>query len=141
GWACRYYSPGWGWWCCWSAACADGRRGVPAMNLRTTLVLAVLAAAGVGVWLIGPQLPERLSPVPALPPRSDAGTLEVFEQEITPDSTKRLEVFRGSEPVLTLERGGKDAWVMPGGWPTRDEEIKELVNRLTVLRSRFAPLP
>jgi hypothetical protein len=111
------------------------------MNLRTTLVLAVLAVAGVGIWLIGPRLPERLSPVPLAPPRSDAGTLEVFEKDITPERTKSIEISRAGEPVLALERGGKDTWVLPGGWPTRDDEIKELVNRLTTLRSRFAPLP
>src|SRR5205807_9692241 len=127
---------GWGWWCCWAAAGADGRRFLPprprvggegwgvrlrptpspptplprsggegrktgrrqptgevAMNLRTTLVLAVLAAAGVGVWWIGPKLPEWLSPVLPPPPRSDAGTPEVFGQERTPKTTKRIEIY------------------------------------------------
>lgn len=109
------------------------------MNLRTTLVLAVLAAVGAVVWKVGPRLPERLAPRPA--PAADAGTLDVFRDKLTPKDIRSIQVFRGKEPTLSLERAGEHSWVMPGGWPTRDSEIKELVGLLGSLRSRFDPIP
>lgn len=105
------------------------------MNLRTTLVLVVLAAVGGVVWWVGP----KLSPAPA--PQADEGTLTVFEKDITPETIKSVKIARGKDTLLTLDRGAKGGWVMPGGWPTRAVEVNELVGRLTSLRSRFAPFP
>jgi hypothetical protein len=111
------------------------------MNLRTTLVLVVLAAAGGVVWWVGPKLPPKLAPAPAPEVHADEGTLTVFEKEITPESTKSIKIVRGKDTLLSLDRGDKGGWVMPGGWPTRAHEVNELVSRLASLRSRFAPFP
>ena len=42
------------------------------------------------------------------------------------------------EEMVTLS-GGKDAWSMPGNWPLRQAEAKELVDLVGNLRTRFAP--
>src|SRR5882672_4339326 len=108
------------------------------MNLKTTLVLLVLAAAGGVLFWFGPAaaplLPVATQPVSAV----GAGTLAVLEDEITPDNLQRIEVRQGDR-VVVLERSPDHTWTMPGKWPTRQPEVKELVDLLTGLRSRFAP--
>ncbi len=109
------------------------------MNLRTTLVLIVLAVAGGIVWQVGPKLPPDLDPNPLAVPVADQGTLDVFEKDIKPEKIKRIVVQHGKETLLEFNRAGQD-WTMPGSWPTRTAEVNVLVERLCSMRSRFAPL-
>lgn len=108
------------------------------MNLRTTLVLVLLAVVGGAVWRVGPRLPPRI--VPAPPVVADAGTLATLET-LTPDRLTAIKVLRGNTELLSFSRGDKGGWVMPGRWPTRPAAVAELVERLTSLRSRFTPEP
>src|SRR4051812_44731970 len=102
------------------------------MNLRTTLVLAVLAVAGFVVWQTGPKLPPALDPHPAVAPVEAQGPVAVFDREVKPDRVKRVVVQRGKETALVFNRAGKE-WTMPGGWPTRSEEVQALVERLCAM--------
>src|SRR5438067_1908506 len=108
------------------------------MNLKTTIALGVLLAAGAVLYWWGVNLPPALDPLPAPPAAADAGTRAALA-ELTPDRLTRIEVRRGDR-VTVLERSGGD-WVMPGNWPTRSAEVRRLVALLGGLRSRFQPLP
>ncbi len=108
------------------------------MNIRTTLVLAVLVGAGVLLWWLGgPQLPTALDPVAPPPAVEDRGT-RAFLRDLEPARITRIEV---SAPggVTVLDRKEDGSWGMPGNWPTRDAEVQALVDTLTGLRSRFEP--
>jgi hypothetical protein len=114
------------------------------MNLKTTFVLLVLVVAGGVLFWIGPTLPpgitRGLQPAAAL--SSDAGTLKVLEEEITPDKLTRIEIQRPKAPPIILQKDAGGDWTMPGRWPTRTREVAQLVQLLTgELRSRFAPIP
>ena len=53
---------------------------------------------------------------------------------------ERIAVQRGTKPRFVLERTG-DEWSLPGKWPVRDVELKQWLDALSTLRSRFAALP
>src|SRR5207253_9492810 len=99
------------------------------MNLKTTLVLAVLVALGGLVWLLMPSAPTEAVAGP---------TLRFLEKELTPGALKRIEIA-GSNGKVVLEQTGAEDWSLPGKWPVRPSEVKELVRNLTELRSRFVP--
>ncbi len=109
------------------------------MNLKTTLGLLLLTAAGVVLFWRSPTplaVEVGLTPPPAEAAPSD--TLRVLEEELTGAKLRRVELRQGDR-VVTLERGADGAWTLPGKWLTRPQEVKELVALLTSLRSRFAP--
>src|SRR6266851_1521665 len=110
------------------------------MNLKTTLVLLVLlAAGGVFYWVdssLSPLIPSATRPSEV----SDQGTRNVLETELTADRLSRIQVNYGNQQVI-LEHSQGGEWTMPGKWPTRTPEVLDLVRLLTGLRSRFAPLP
>ena len=64
-----------------------------------------------------------------------------LKQSLEPDKITRVEAIRGKETLYTLERNktGKD-WVLPGGWPGRQQEADQIVELLCNLRSRYAPI-
>jgi hypothetical protein len=101
------------------------------MNFRTTLGLAVLVAAGVGVVAYGLQLPGRSGSTAAVAESSAA------LKGLSPETLSRIEIDRGGKQTV-LTRDG-DVWTLPGGWPTRPVEVKSLVEMLGRLRSRFVP--
>jgi hypothetical protein len=102
------------------------------MNLKTTLVLAILVVAGGMSWLLLALI------------GSHSGTSQthyVLEQELQPDRITSIEITgpseRGTNHVI-LTRNGPN-WVLPGDWPVREPEVAQLVRTLTTLRSRFEP--
>src|SRR5262245_20094523 len=107
-----------------------------AMNFKTTLVLLVLAAAAGLLLVFNPPLP------PFRPPQAttvrDAGIPEELLHP-KPDSLTRIEVHKGDRVVLLERKGGE--WSMPGNWPSRQAEVRELVELLGNLHSRFEPDP
>jgi Domain of unknown function (DUF4340) len=111
------------------------------MNLRTTLVLLVFAAAG-GAFLYAtryaPNLIPAVSPTPA--DTADAGTSATLNDLLTSDKITGVEVVKGDKR-LVLQRGAGGEWSMPGGWPVRQPEVRQLVDLLGGLHSRFAPIP
>jgi hypothetical protein len=108
------------------------------MNLKTTLALVVLVAAGVALVWSGGQLPDRVNPFRVSAPAQEQGTLEALEK-LNASRLERIEVRRGDQ-VTRLERTKGGDWVMPGNWPTRTAEVRRLVALLTDLHSRFEPL-
>lgn len=101
------------------------------MNWKTTLVLAVLAAAGGASWyFLAPGATEQTTSV----------TLAVLDKELTRDRLTRIEIQRPDGSVV-LEKGAGGEWSLPGKWPVRRKEVEELLDTLTGLRSRFVPEP
>jgi hypothetical protein len=110
------------------------------MNLKTTLVLVFLCAAGgVFYWLQSTGSP-LLQSASRQKESSDQGTRSFLETELTAAKLSKIQVQHGGQQVI-LEHGQGDDWTMPGKWPTRKPEVDALVHLLTGLRSRFAPLP
>src|SRR3954471_10740893 len=109
------------------------------MNLRTTLILLVLVAAGFVLYRVGPALPPWLDPTPRPAPVADAGTRATLDGLRAAD-VEAVEVRRDDRAVK-LRRGQGGAWSLPGQWPTRQEEVRSLVDLLTRLHSRFEPIP
>ena len=100
------------------------------MNLKTTLILAILVVAGGVGWLIVGGLGSGAVP---------SESVTVLEQELTPAKITRIEVEHDDHHVI-LEKSG-DTWSLPGKWPVRRPEVNQLVGTLTQMRSRFAPEP
>jgi hypothetical protein len=110
------------------------------MNLKTTLALLILLAGGAGLYWTGLSLPRDLDPwrntqVQTVP---DAGSRAVLEA-LKPDDFKRVEIQAGKQRTV-LTRTADGSWVMPGNWPTRPAEVRQLLDALGGLRSRFAPV-
>jgi hypothetical protein len=101
------------------------------VNLKTTFTLLILALVGGAGWL---YLQFFRTPTAA-----SSKTLAVLQDELTPERVTRIDVPHGDHP-LVLERGPTGEWSMPGNWPTRQPEVKELVGLLTGLRTRFVPV-
>jgi hypothetical protein len=100
------------------------------MNLKTTIVLALLLGGGAAAWfLLGRSPAEKPS-----------DTLTVLEKELKPAALTRIEIERGDRQVV-LERARGGEWSLLGKWPVRKLEVDQLVNTLTTLRSRFEPIP
>src|SRR5947209_14009311 len=109
------------------------------MNLRTTLALLVLAAAGGAVLWVGASLPPAFNPAPPPPPAADAGSRD-FLEHLDPAKLTRIRVERGDRPAVELVRSG-DGWTLPGNWPVNAAPVKELMDLLGGLRPRFEAEP
>jgi hypothetical protein len=109
------------------------------MNLKTTLVLLVLVAAGAVLFVFGPALSPELG-LASKTNSADAGTQQILENELTSAKLHRIEIRSGDREVV-LERGEGGEWSLPGKWPVRKNEVDQLVGTLGELRSRFAPIP
>jgi len=100
------------------------------MNLKTTILLAVLVVAGgVAWWQWSLHQPRQ--------PRSES--VAVLESELTTANLTRIEVTHGDRHVL-LERKPGQEWTLPGQWPVRKPEVEQLVGALANLRTRFVPV-
>ncbi len=108
------------------------------MSLKTTLFLLLLVATGIVLAIFGPSLGSWLNLSPDSEAAGSDDTLAILKNELTKEKLTRIEVHEG-EKVVALERSGSD-WTLPGKWPTRKREVEELINLLTGLRSRFAPI-
>lgn len=100
------------------------------MNLRTTIVLGILVLLGAGGWVA----------YLLLRPNTPASATLTFLESLRGDDLKKIEVRRGKDVRVVLTREGK-AWKLPGNWPLRETEAKELTEALARLDSRYAPLP
>ena len=114
------------------------------MNLKTTLALLLLLACGVALVWTGMRLPPTVAPMLATvvePPRAGGEpTSPAVLEELKADDLRRIEVRRGSETTVLQRKDAGSPWLMPGGWPTRPGEVRRLVELLTSLHSRFAPI-
>ncbi|HEY1860644.1 MAG TPA: DUF4340 domain-containing protein [Gemmataceae bacterium] len=109
------------------------------MSLKTTLLLVLLVATGGLVLWFSPSLAPWLGLSARPRPAATDGTLATLERELTPAKLTRIEIHKGDR-MLTLDRTAGD-WTLPGKWPARGPEVQNLVDLLTGLRSRFAPIP
>jgi hypothetical protein len=100
------------------------------MNLKTTLFLAVLVAVGGLAWLLIPS---------SAPDEVSGPTVRFLEKELKPQELTRIEIARDGRKLVLDKTAGED-WSLPGKWPVRPDEVKELVKNLTELRTRFAPI-
>ncbi|MCI0376329.1 MAG: DUF4340 domain-containing protein, partial [Gemmataceae bacterium] len=100
------------------------------MNLRTTLLLLLLAGAGGASYFVYQQLQ---------PGNPKSKTLTFLEKNLTPAGLTRIEVAQGKDTRLVLERTGNE-WSLPGKWPVRSVAIDQFIDTLTSLRSRFTPV-
>jgi Domain of unknown function (DUF4340) len=107
------------------------------MNLRTTLALFVLAAAGGAVLWFGASLPPALDPIPKAPPFADAGSRGILDN-INPDTLTFIQIIPAGRPAVELRRSGA-SWMLPGNWPVNPVPVKELTELLGGLRPRFEP--
>lgn len=108
------------------------------MNLKTTVILAVLVVAGGICYWLGPSAGVDLGLSPQPVDTTGAGTQAVIEK-LSTHQLQRISLRHG-EQTVNLQRSGTD-WVLPGNWPTRKPEVAQLIELLTNLRSRFAPVP
>ncbi|HEY8503408.1 MAG TPA: hypothetical protein VIL46_02420, partial [Gemmataceae bacterium] len=112
------------------------------MHLRTTIALIVLAAGGGVAYWKGEEIGARLGLGEARQAAPDAGTLSVLRERITGENLARVEVRApGNEPVVLASTPSGPGWALPGNWPVREPEVRELVNLLAGLESRFEPIP
>src|SRR5262245_47054426 len=100
------------------------------MNFKTTIFLAILAVMGGVLWLVFPWHRGTAS---------SNQSLAVLETELKPERLERLEISADGRTVV-LERSPDGEWTLPGHWPTRQTEADRLVQTLTSLQSRFAPI-
>jgi hypothetical protein len=99
------------------------------MNFKTTLLLILLVVLGGLAWGVYAWVQPG---VPA------SETLTVLRDQLTPEQITRIEVKRAEHPVLLEKVAGQ--WTLPGRWPVRKPEVKQLLDTLTNLRSRFEPI-
>jgi hypothetical protein len=99
------------------------------MNLKTTFFLLLLLVGGATGWYM---LTARVPEAAASP------TLEFLDKKLRPDTLTRIEIEPKGQPPVILEKTGQE-WSLPGKWPVRSVEVKELVHTLTNLHSRFTP--
>src|SRR5260370_30063741 len=99
------------------------------MSWKTTLILAIIVAAGAGAWYL---LELRQTPA------ADSPTLTFLEQGLKPEKLTRIAVERGKRRVELTRKPGEE-WALPAGWPIRDAELKQFLSALTTLRSRHTP--
>jgi Domain of unknown function (DUF4340) len=101
------------------------------MNLKTTFLLVLLVAAGAAGWVIYTA---------QTPTAAKSSTLRFLEESLQPASLTRITLAKGNDTRYTLERNGAE-WSLPGRWPVRTQDVDHIVQVLTGLRSRFAPVP
>jgi Domain of unknown function (DUF4340) len=109
------------------------------MNLKTTVTLLGLVAAGAGYWLFSAYAPF-LARVPAEAARTDAGTRDFLRDQLTAEKLQGIRIQAGDQEIA-LERSPGGEWTLPGKWPTRKAGVDGLVQTLCNLHSRFAPFP
>jgi hypothetical protein len=108
------------------------------MNFKTTLALLILAAAGgLSLWF-APELSRSMG-LTKEAPQAAGDTLQIIADDFKPEKIRRLELTRGRQQV-TLEGGPGREWTLPGSWPARQEATDRVIDILTHLDTRFAPI-
>ncbi|MFO0803593.1 MAG: DUF4340 domain-containing protein [Gemmataceae bacterium] len=104
------------------------------MNLKSTILIVALAA-GAGLWLWKGDDWTAKSAAPA-----ESKSLAALDADFQPGKLTRIEIT--GENGLVLEKAdGEVGWKLPGNWPLRKQEVAELADLFTGLKSRFLPLP
>jgi hypothetical protein len=106
------------------------------MNLRTTILLALLVGLGACAWFFGPDIATRLGYGERPVSSDNISVLTILKDRLTRENIDRIEVQNGTEK-FTLVKGQGGVWSLTGNWPTRPGETEDLVGLLTDLRTRF----
>jgi hypothetical protein len=107
------------------------------MNWKSTATAAILVGLCAALFFIGPSLGKWLRLTSDKPDPKGDGTLAVLQDKLTADDISEIRLGEGKNEVLLTKSEGE--WTLPGDWMTRTQEVNELVNRLSSLRSRFVP--
>src|SRR5579864_6509588 len=106
------------------------------MNLRTTIVLVILAGLGAVAWIYSDKIAGQLGYSAPAANAETSASFEDLEKHLTRAKIHRIEV-RGPQGKVVLEKGEGGTWALPGKWPTRPGETEELIDLLTNLHTRF----
>lgn len=114
------------------------------MHWKSSLLLVALAL-GLGFWLWkGDAWSVRwgLRPAPE-PDLADSPSIAFLTRELTAGKLRRIEIpsSTSAESVMLLRDDVTEGWKLPGNWPMRSAVADELIELLTSLRTRFAPIP
>lgn len=87
------------------------------MNLRTTVILAVVAFAGVAaLWLLGPEKPKA-DATPTITIPGSGATTKLFEPQPDQNQVTQVTWERAGRPTLVFERpAAGDDPTRPGDW-------------------------
>jgi hypothetical protein len=119
------------------------REGHLQMNVKMTVVLSVLVVGGALAWVAFALFQPAAADTPPTLLAEDVRTaLEASLEEPAPKSDKlvTIEVKYGKNVVDLTRKAGATEWTMPGNWPTRSDEVNQLVRLLTGLKSRFVAI-
>src|SRR5262245_23531923 len=101
------------------------------MNLKTTLILIVLVAAGGGWYLFRDMTARRPDAA------QDSLTLRTAHSDFQTDRLARIEIVRANDRIVFLHGNG---WSLDGSWPARTPEVQQIVDVIAGLSSRFEPI-
>ena len=111
------------------------------MSWKSTLIL-VLLAGGAGAWLfLGDEVAPRLGLKPAStepPPSSAVAALDSLKAD---DVVAMKVAYPGGETLEVRRADAAAPWKTPGNWPLREAQVRELVETLGNLRTRFHATP
>src|SRR5262245_31612709 len=110
------------------------------MNLKSTIVLIVLAVGIGGLILFGDFLAPKAGLAPQPEPPAKGKSSESLEA-IAPGEITSLTVnVPNSGPVNFAAAEAGKPLELPGNWPARRNEVEELVAAVTKIKSRFQPV-
>lgn len=111
------------------------------MNIKSTIVLLILAGGCVALFWKGPELAPRLGLAQKSVTVTDQGTVEALGK-LPVHKVTRVEVRSGGQTLLVMQaKGPGQPLELLGNWPIRRSEADELVRTLRDLKSRFHPIP
>ena len=109
------------------------------MRWLTTLLLLILVAVGGAFAFFGGDLLTRVGLRKSAPAASVESTapLATFK----PDTITKIELNIPGQTPLILMSLPTSGWYQPGGWQVREKEVRELVDMLAELKTRFGAIP
>ncbi|VTS08690.1 DUF4340 domain-containing protein [Tuwongella immobilis] len=112
------------------------------MNWKTTFGLLFLVLLGGAWWWHGEEYAVQWGLKPAPETRPAGNSITILADELRPGNVGKIIVERGTDDRLELlAKPSEPFWALPGNWPVRPNEVRELVDLLTQLQSRFEPIP
>ena len=108
------------------------------MRWLTTLLLLTLVAVGGAFALFGHSILSTVGLQKAAPPTAESAPALAGMQPAS--AITKIELSVPGQPPLTLERNAAQQWTQPGKWRVREKEVDELLEVLSNLGSRFAPI-
>ncbi|HSQ57663.1 MAG TPA: DUF4340 domain-containing protein [Gemmata sp.] len=111
------------------------------MSWKSTLIL-VLLAAGAGAWFfLGDEVAPRIGLNPANPEPTKSAAIAILDGLKAQDITAVKIAYPSGEAIEVSRADTHVPWKMPGNWPLREAQVRELVETLGNLRTRFHARP